>query len=87
MIRIKIERIVTEEYRERKNFIVKSTPTEIKQEESNYSGRSAKVTCIEEYQTEDVVQTRTVTVPLLEQNITDESAFSLSAVIKAVNDL
>jgi len=85
MITITIERTTTEQYVETKNFIVKSTPTEIRDEDSYGNRKSVK--CVEEYQTKDIPATRTTTTQLLKQQIPDESTFDLAAVIKAVNGL
>lgn len=84
MIRIVITEITAKSYVERVNFIVKSTPTEIRETEDNSYSRPPRVKCIEEYETENVTKERIVSTELLEQNVPSDT-FDLKAVIKAIN--
>jgi hypothetical protein len=88
VIRIVITETTKETYIERVNYLVKSTPTEVKEEETDRYGGGTKrtVKCIEEYKTEDVTKERNVSTELLEQNVPSES-FNLKAVIRAINGL
>lgn len=85
MIRIVIERTVIQEYMETVNLLTKKTPTAITKPKTYGSGDEPCF--VEEYQIADVKKGREVTTKLLQQEITDETLFSLSAVIKAINSL
>lgn len=87
MITIKIQRVNKVSRTEVKNFITKSTPTEITEESSSSYSNKREVKCIEEYATRDVTVWDTQTIDLLEQNIEDEEKFSLQNVIIAINGL
>jgi len=88
MIRILIQRITKISHRETKNFIIKSTPTEITEsEQSNYGPSKQKVQCVEEYATREVDVWETTTTDLLEQNIEDDSDVNMTAIIKAINQI
>jgi hypothetical protein len=66
-----------------KNFLVKSTPTDI----SELAYGDKKIKCIEEFKTESVPETLTSETMLLNQEITEEETFDLHAVILAINGL
>jgi hypothetical protein len=85
MVKVLITQTQIEKYTEHKNFLVKSTPTEIKDRENTYSD---KMICksVEEYASHDVPMQRSVSITLIEQNVDDEE-FDLKAVIKALNGL
>lgn len=85
MIAIKIQRINRVSHTETKNFLTKSTPTQVEGPKQYSSDRETK--CIEEYAPKEITVWETKTVDLLEQNIEDESKFDLAAVIVAVNGL
>ena len=85
MIKITIERISTENYKETKNFITKKTPTD-KVKQSDY-GNKTEVAYAEEYATSEVPLERKVTTILLTQEIQDESQFELKHVVRAINNL
>ena len=87
-IKIVITRTDILPYTERKQFLVKETPSEVMEEETSYGGSSSrkKVTYIKEYENRDVAMERSVERILLTQEL-DDSEFSLKEVIAAVNQL
>jgi len=89
MITVRITRTVETPYEETVNYLVKETPTQITEtERSSYSGSvTEKVQMVKEYAPSVAKKVKTQTIDLLEQNIEDESAFNLNAVIKALNNL
>lgn len=88
MIKITIEKVTKEYYTEKKNLCTKETPTEIKKTvSSSYSSDREEVQFEREYMVHDISMSREVKTKLLEQEIADDTAFDLGAVIKAINTL
>jgi hypothetical protein len=83
MIKITIEKLGNEKYTTRENLLKKKTPTQIKGK-TGY-GEREEVQDICEYEVAEVVKFRDTKQTLLTQEITDDSAFDLAAVIVAIN--
>lgn len=84
MYKVTIERINSEKYTQKENMVVKSTPTEIL--DDDYNNRK-KVNYITEHQVVDVEKVREVRRTVLNQEIEDEASFNLAKVIQAINNL
>ena len=87
MIKIKVEKTVTEQYKETVEFVTKRTPTEHREKSSSSYGPSEKVVFEEEREPRELLKQRSRTVNLLEQEIENDADFDLAAVIKAINKL
>jgi hypothetical protein len=85
MIKIVIERKTTEKYTTQEQLITKETPTDI-QGDSDYGTRK-EVKFIREYAVAEMTKYRESSVTLLQQEIINDSAFNLAAVIIAINGL
>lgn len=85
MIKIAITRVTTEKYTVNENLLTKETPTD-KVQMKDY-GNVSEVMMAKEYAVAEVSKHSTVTLTLLEQEIAEDSAFNLPAVIKAINNI
>jgi len=87
VIKVTIEKTTEEKYMVNHNYLVKSTPTDIRDTTSEYGGgQSSKAKCIEEYQVVEEEATRKITLKLYEQLIEDDELFDITRVISAVNE-
>lgn len=89
MIKVTIEQTISEEYEVNESLITKETPTNIVEEShSSYAvGTTRKVQFIREYAPAVSKKTRNRTVVLLTQEIEDDGAFNLKAVIATINGI
>jgi hypothetical protein len=88
MIKVTIEQTIQEEYEVTEQMVTKETPTEYTEEVESYGSRTnKKVQFAREYAPTRLMKTRERKVTLLEQEIEDESAFNLQAVIATINGI
>jgi hypothetical protein len=94
MIKIRIEREITETYTEPVNYITHSEPAKDAQgnvayetDESYDSRTKKKAITANDYKVEQVTKTRSRTVTLLAQEVEDEKSFVLGVVIMAINGM
>jgi hypothetical protein len=87
MIKITIEKTITEQYKETMEFVTKRTPTEHREKSKSSYDPVETVVFAEEREPREVLKQRTRTVNILEQAIERDEDFDLAAVIKAINKL
>jgi hypothetical protein len=89
MINITITQTITQEASVKKNLLKTKTPTEVKKVSTRQydGGTSEEVQFAETYEVVDGTEVRTIKLTLLTQEIADDSAFDLKAVVRAINGL
>jgi hypothetical protein len=88
LIKITIERTTLKNFTETQQFCVLEVPTEIVEEDRNYSGNTTKkVQYQRTYEPREIPKVKEIREILVTQEIANDEDFDLKAVIKAINKI